>query len=86
MKIALAGPGAFGRKHLDCLQKIEDTEVTVIVDPNIDVAKKVAADYDVPNALDDLQAAVERDDVDAVILATPTQLHASHHRQFWSRS
>ena len=77
MKIALAGPGAFGRKHLDCLQKIEDTEVTVIVDPNIDVAKKVAADYAVPNALDDLQVAVERDDVDAVILATPTQLHAS---------
>ena len=77
MKIALAGPGAFGRKHLDCVQKIDGVDAVVIVDPNIEVAKKVAADYGVPDAVDDLQAAIDRDDIDALILATPTQLHAS---------
>jgi 2-hydroxy-4-carboxymuconate semialdehyde hemiacetal dehydrogenase len=75
-KIALAGPGAFGRKHLEGLRKIDDAEVTVIVDPSIGHAKKTADDYGVPNAVDDLQAALDMEDVEAVILATPTQLHA----------
>jgi 2-hydroxy-4-carboxymuconate semialdehyde hemiacetal dehydrogenase len=74
--IALAGPGAFGRKHLDALKQIDGAEVAVIVDPNIGVAKKVAADYGVPTAVDELDAALAMDEVDAVILCTPTQMHA----------
>ena len=74
--IALAGPGAFGRKHLDALKQIEDAAATVIVDPNIDVAQKVAADYGVADAVNDLDKALAMDSVDAVILATPTQMHA----------
>ncbi len=75
-RIALAGPGAFGRKHLDGLKNIEEAEVIVIVDPNIDHAKEVAGKYQVPGAVDDLQAALDMEEVDAVVLATPTQLHA----------
>ncbi len=76
-KIALAGPGAFGHKHLDGLQNVADAEVIVIVDPNIELAEETAGKYNVPGAVDDLQVALDMDEVDAVILATPTQLHAS---------
>ena len=76
MNIALVGPGFFGCKHLDALREIADAEVTVIVDPNLGLAQEVAARYGVAHTGDDLQSALNRDDVDAVILTTPTPMHA----------
>ncbi len=76
INIVLAGPGAFGRKHLDGLRNIDGAAVSAIVDPDLEVARKVASEYDVPNALDDLDKALALDEVDAVILCTPTQIHA----------
>ena len=77
MKLALAGPGAFGRKHLDALKNIDEVDVEVIVDPDIDFARDVAARYQVPNAVADLQETLEMSGIEAVILATPTDLHAA---------
>jgi len=77
MRIALAGAGAFGTKHLDALKAIEGVTVTSIISRRIEQAKEVAAKYGVPHATTDLDEALARDDVDAVILCTPTQLHAS---------
>ena len=77
-RIAVVGAaGAFGMKHLDGLQHIEDAEVTVVSATSQEKADAVAAQYGVPNAVVGLDAVLERDDVDAVILATPTGLHAS---------
>jgi 2-hydroxy-4-carboxymuconate semialdehyde hemiacetal dehydrogenase len=76
MRIALVGPGAFGRKHLDGLQAIEQADVKVIVDPDVEFARTVAGQYGVPRAVSELDEALRMDDVDAVILCTPTQLHA----------
>ena len=75
-RIALAGPGFFGCKHLDVLKEVSDAEVSVIVDPDLALAQDVAARYGVPDAVNDLRAALDRDDVDAVILTTPTPIHA----------
>jgi len=77
LRVALAGAGAFGIKHLDALAQIEDVEVTSIVSRRLAQAKEVAAKYDVAHAATDLEQVLGRDDVDAVILATPTQLHAA---------
>ena len=77
MRIALAGAGAFGIKHLDALALIDDVEVTSIVSRRLEQAQEVAAKYGAPHATTDLEKALARDDVDAVILCTPTQLHAS---------
>jgi len=77
MRIALAGAGAFGTKHLDALKNIEDVTVTSIVSRRIEQAREVAEKYGVPHASTDLDEVLARDDVDAVILCTPTQLHAS---------
>ncbi len=76
MRIALAGAGAFGEKHLDGLKNIDGVEVTSIISRRLDQAQEVAAKYGAKHASTELADALARDDVDAVILCTPTQMHA----------
>ncbi|WP_194420967.1 Gfo/Idh/MocA family oxidoreductase [Microbacterium abyssi] len=78
IRIAVVGAnGAFGMKHLDGLANIDDAEVTVVAATSQEKADAVAAKYGVANAVVGLEGVLERDDVDAVILATPTGLHSS---------
>lgn len=77
MRIALAGAGAFGIKHLDGLQKVDGVTITSIVSRSLAQAQGVADRYGAKHATTDLDETLARDDVDAVILATPTQLHAA---------
>lgn len=77
MKIALAGAGAFGEKHLDGLKLIDGVEVVSLVGRNLEPTQAVAARYGIGHATTDLAESLARDDVDAVILCTPTQMHAA---------
>lgn len=77
IKLALAGAGAFGIKHLDALRNIPDVQVVSLVGRTLEPTKEVAARYDIPHVTTDLQESLARSDVDAVILCTPTQIHAS---------
>ena len=77
MKIALAGAGAFGEKHLDGLKLIEGVEVTSLVGRRLEPTQAIAAKYGIGHATTDLAETLARDDVDAVILCTPTQMHAA---------
>jgi 2-hydroxy-4-carboxymuconate semialdehyde hemiacetal dehydrogenase len=76
MKIALAGTGAFGIKHLDGLANIDGVTVTAVVSRRLEQAEEVARKYGITHATTNLDE-VLASDVDAVILCTPTQLHAS---------
>ena len=77
MKIALAGAGAFGEKHLDALSLIEGVEVISVVGRRLEPTQAVAAKYGIGHACTDLAEALEQPGLDAVILATPTQMHAA---------
>ena len=77
MRIAVAGAGAFGIKHLDGLAEIDGVTVTSIVSRRLEQAEEVARKYGAEHATTDLGEVLARDDVDAVILCTPTQLHAA---------
>jgi 2-hydroxy-4-carboxymuconate semialdehyde hemiacetal dehydrogenase len=76
MRIALAGAGAFGEKHLDGLKLINGVEITSVISRRADQAAEVAARYGAKHSSTELEDALARDDVDAVILCTPTQMHA----------
>ena len=76
MRIALAGAGAFGEKHLDGLKNIDGVTVTSIIGRELEATKKVAEKYGIGHVTTDLNETLARDDVDAVILCTPTQMHA----------
>lgn len=77
MRVALAGAGAFGEKHLDALKLIEGVEVTSLVGRTLDKTIAVAEKYGIGHVTQDLDETLARDDVDAVILCTPTQMHAA---------
>jgi 2-hydroxy-4-carboxymuconate semialdehyde hemiacetal dehydrogenase len=77
MRIALAGAGAFGEKHLDALQQIEGVEIVSVISRTADQAAAVAAKYGARHSSTELADALARSDVDAVILCTPTQMHAA---------
>ena len=77
MRIAVAGAGAFGEKHLDGLQNIDGVEVTSLVGRRLEPTQAVAAKYGIGHATTELSETLARDDVDAVILCTPTQMHAA---------
>lgn len=77
MRICVAGAyGAFGIKHLDALAAIDGVEVTSVMGPTRDKIEALAAERGIGHAATTLEACIARDDVDAVILATPTQVHA----------
>ena len=77
MKVCMAGQGAFGQKHLDALKNIEGVEVVSLVGGKPDETQEVAAKYGVPHWTGDLAEGIAQPGVEAVLLATPTQMHAA---------
>jgi 2-hydroxy-4-carboxymuconate semialdehyde hemiacetal dehydrogenase len=77
MRLCVAGAyGAFGTKHLEALDAIDDVTVTAVMGPTQSKVDAVAKDRGIGFASTSLEACIARDDVDAIILATPTQIHA----------
>jgi 2-hydroxy-4-carboxymuconate semialdehyde hemiacetal dehydrogenase len=76
IKVALAGAGAFGIKHLDGIKNIDGVEVVSLVSRELDKTKEVAAKYGIGHVTTDLNDSLALKEVDAVILCTPTQMHA----------
>jgi len=76
IKVALAGAGAFGIKHLDGIRNIDGVEVVSLVSRELDKTREVAARYGIGHVTTDLAQSLALKEVDAVILCTPTQMHA----------
>ena len=77
IKVALAGAGAFGLKHLEGIKNIPGVEVISLVGRELEKTREVAAKYGVGHVSTDLADSLALPDVDAVILCTPTQMHAA---------
>ncbi|MFE0648306.1 Gfo/Idh/MocA family oxidoreductase [Streptomyces sp. NPDC059534] len=77
LRIALVGGGAFGAKHAAALKRIDGVEVTAVVSSSLESARKFAAEQGVGRAVASLDEVLAMDDVDAVVLATPTPMHAA---------
>ena len=77
LKVALAGAGAFGLKHLDAIKLIDGVEAVSLVGRELDKTREAASKYGVGHAATDLAESLKLPGLDAVILATPTQMHAA---------
>ena len=77
MKIVVAGGGAFGIKHLNGIKNIDGIEVAALVGRRPEPTQKLAAEHGIPEAFTSLDEALKVPGLDAVILCTPTQMHAS---------
>ena len=77
IKVALAGAGAFGIKHIEAIQNIDGVEVVSLVSRDLAKTREVAAKYGIAHTSIDLADSLALPEVDAVILCTPTQMHAA---------
>jgi 2-hydroxy-4-carboxymuconate semialdehyde hemiacetal dehydrogenase len=77
IKVALAGAGAFGIKHLDGIRNIKDVEVVSLISRDLEKTKEVADKYGIQHVTTRLEDSLALKEVDAVILCTPTQMHAA---------
>ena len=76
IKVALAGAGAFGIKHLDGIKNIDGVEVVSLIGRELDKTQEVATKYGIQHVTTDLAESLALKELDAVILCTPTQMHA----------
>ena len=76
INVALAGAGAFGIKHIDAMKNIADVKVISVISREYDKTKEVASKYGIEHVSTNLADSLAIKAVDAVILCTPTQMHA----------
>jgi 2-hydroxy-4-carboxymuconate semialdehyde hemiacetal dehydrogenase len=77
INVALAGAGAFGIKHLDAIKLIDGVKVVSLVSRELAKTEEVARQVRHPHVTTDLAESLKIKEVDAVILCTPTQMHAA---------
>ena len=77
IKVALAGAGAFGIKHLDGIKNIADVGVVSLISRDLEKTREVAKQYGIDHVTTELSDSLALKEVDAVILCTPTQMHAA---------
>jgi 2-hydroxy-4-carboxymuconate semialdehyde hemiacetal dehydrogenase len=77
INVALAGAGAFGIKHLDAIKNIPDVKVVSVISRELAKTQEVADKYGIAHVTTELADSLALKEVDAVILCTPTQMHAA---------
>src|SRR6202140_4373568 len=81
MKVGVAGQGAFGQKHLEGIAKIPGIEVITLSGGNQAATEEVAKKFKIPHWTGDLGESLKQPGLEAMILATPTQMHAKQGEQ-----
>ena len=77
MKICMVGQGAFAKKHLAGLAKIDGAEAVTIAGRSPDTTEATATQFGIPHWTTDLDEALGQPGVEAAILTSPTQVHAA---------
>ena len=78
MKVCVSGVGAFGQKHLQAIAAISGVEVIAVVGGrSLPQTRAVAEQFNIPHATLSLDEALALPGLDAVIVCSPTQVHAA---------
>jgi 2-hydroxy-4-carboxymuconate semialdehyde hemiacetal dehydrogenase len=76
MKICLAGTGAMGVTHMKALKNVDDVEIVSVISGTREEGEAFASEWGIPHCSTSLDECLDRTDIDAAILATPTHMHA----------
>lgn len=74
--IGIAGTGSILAYHAEALARLADVALRALAGRDAAKAKALAARYGFERAVDGFEALIARDDVDAVVIATPDDTHA----------
>ena len=76
VRIAVLGAGAWARHaHLPGYRRDARCRLVAIADPQIELAREVAREFDIPVVAADHREVIARDDVDVVDVCTPSHTH-----------
>lgn len=81
MKVALAGGGAFGTRHMEAIQNISGIEVVSLTGGRPEGTRAFAEKWQIPHWTSDLSETLSQPGIEAVIIASPTQIHAEQAEQ-----
>lgn len=76
IRVGLVGCGAISTQHLEAISAIDDLELVGVVSASAERARAVGVRWGVPWTIN-LEDLLERDDLDAVTIASPSGLHPS---------
>ena len=81
MKVAIAGNGAFGTQHMRAIQNIPDIEVISLTGGRPAGTEDFARTWKIPHWTTDLSETLAQPGLEAMIIASPTQIHAKQAEQ-----
>ncbi len=81
IRLGLIGVGNVGSAHAESIEEIENAELIAAADPNEKRMQPILNKHPKCVALKESQELLQREDVDAVIVASPTPLHYSHAKE-----
>ncbi len=81
VRVAVLGVNGRGQNHIEGYSRLKNVEVVAVVDPDLTVARKVAAMMEGKtgrkvNVLQDLRRALDDKQIDCISIATPNHWHA----------
>ena len=75
IRYGIIGCGMMGREHIRNISLLDDTSVTAIYEPDLQMQQAAAELAPAAVFADDIASFVGRDDIDAVVIASPNYLH-----------
>ena len=76
LNVGLIGLGRLGRVYArDLAGRIPETKLVAVADPQGNLAKEIADEFDVPRSYADTQALIDDKNVEAIVIVTPTHVH-----------
>ena len=76
LKIGVVGVGFWGSNHVRVLRELESVEMKAVCDIDLEKAKNVAKKFGVPKYYQNLDDMLNREELDAVTVCTPSVSHA----------
>jgi predicted dehydrogenase len=79
LKVGLVGAGAVAQiAHLPVLRKMKGVDVRALCDSDLPKARALAGRFAVKDVFDDIEELLRYEDLDAIVIGSPTHLHESH--------
>ena len=76
LNVVIVGAGRAGSElMLPPLRNLVSVNVSALCDTNVELARKIAGENNIPHVFSSLEEALEKSSVDAVFISTPTKTH-----------